>query len=224
METRFIGRTSYEEGLRLQETAWRDLREGHGGPCIFGFEFDPVITMGLRAKESQDLNQSTEFYRSHGLRVIRTDRGGQSTYHGPGQLVIYPVVRLRDHGLGVRQWVLLLAAVTRECLAEIGVQSVWDECRPGIYTSRGKLVSIGLRVRQGISQHGLALNIEGSLEGFQWIRACGQQSQWDTLGAQGIRTDLLSVFELWSRKLEAALTVDKVAVLSEECGLYSSRS
>ena len=107
------------------------------------------------------------------IPVIQVDRGGQVTYHGPGQWVIYLLVNLRRRGLGVRDLVDLIERSSVALLAEYGIEAAPDPAAPGVYVAGEKIASLGLRVRRGCSYHGLALNVDMDLEPFQRINPCG---------------------------------------------------
>ena len=107
------------------------------------------------------------------IPVIQVDRGGQVTYHGPGQWVIYLLVNLRRRGLGVRDLVDLIERSIVALLAEYGIEAAPDPAAPGVYVAGEKIASLGLRVRRGCSYHGLALNVDMDLEPFQRINPCG---------------------------------------------------
>jgi lipoyl(octanoyl) transferase len=107
------------------------------------------------------------------IPVVQIDRGGQVTYHGPGQLVVYPLVDLRRQGLGVRQLVVALENAVIAMAAGFGVAAVGSRDAPGVYVEGAKLASIGLRIRRGSSYHGLALNVSVDLEPFERINVCG---------------------------------------------------
>jgi len=146
---------------------------------LWFLEHPPVYTLGMNANE-------THVLRPGEVPVIRVDRGGQVTYHGPGQLVVYALVDLRRAGLGVRDMVTALERCVIDLADEFGIVA---ECRrgaPGIYVEGRKLASVGIRVRRGASYHGLALNVNLSLEPCQRINPCGyeglQMTQLSALG------------------------------------------
>lgn len=133
---------------------------------IWFLEHPPVFTLGMNASRDHVLAAGD-------IPVVQIDRGGQVTYHGPGQLVVYPLVDLRRAGLGVRDMVTALERSIIDYAAELGVTA---ECRrkaPGVYVNGRKLASIGIRVRRGASYHGVALNVSADLEPFRRINPCG---------------------------------------------------
>jgi len=107
--------------------------------------------------------------------VVQIDRGGQVTYHGPGQLVVYPLIDLRRHPLGVRELVMALENAVIAYAAELGVAAASSRTAPGVYVDGAKLASVGLRIRRGASYHGLALNVSLDLQPFERINVCGHR-------------------------------------------------
>jgi len=109
------------------------------------------------------------------IPVIKSDRGGQITYHGPGQLIAYFLIDLKRRKMGVRQLVRLLEEATIELLSDVGLQATARPGAPGVYVGDAKIAALGLRVRAGRSYHGLSLNVAMDLEPFGWINPCGFQ-------------------------------------------------
>lgn len=194
MRSVYLGLISFATAIRNQDFAWNRCREGGDG-TVLGFELEPVVTLGARATENDVLWQE-ENWISRGFSVEKVERGGQATIHNPGQLVIFPVVDIRE--IGVKKFVRLLASVTQTFLRENGCEAEWNECQPGLYTKIGKVTSIGLRVRQGIVTHGLAINVHNDLEPFRGIRVCGScETKVDRLsGAQ----PLDELFSKWNQE------------------------
>jgi len=143
------------------------------------YEHPPVFTQGLNGDPSHVLGAGD-------IPVVQIDRGGQVTYHGPGQLVVYPLVDIRRAGLGVRD---LVTALERAVIAYCATLGIEAECRknaPGVYVAGRKIASVGLRIRRGASYHGLAFNVNMDLEPFQRINPCGYAGlQMTQLAAQG---------------------------------------
>jgi lipoyl(octanoyl) transferase len=131
-------------------------------------EHDPVYTLGLAGRETHVLDAGA-------IPVVRSDRGGQVTYHGPGQAVIYLLLDLRRLGLGVRACVERMEAVTIELLAGLGIPAARRPGAPGVYVEGAKIASLGLRVRRGCSYHGIAINVDLDLEPFGRIEPCGMR-------------------------------------------------
>lgn len=159
-------------GLADYEPTWRrmqayTLERGPDSPDELWFlEHPPVFTLGM--------NGSREHVLAPGeIPVVDIDRGGQVTYHGPGQLVVYPLVDLERARLGVRQLVVALEQAVIRCVARYGIEAASRCDAPGVYVGGRKLASLGLRIRRGCSYHGLALNVDMDLEPFDRINPCG---------------------------------------------------
>jgi lipoyl(octanoyl) transferase len=154
---------------------------------LWFLEHPPVYTLGLAGRD--------EHVRTAGdIPVVRIDRGGQVTYHGPGQLVVYPLIDVRRLGLGVRALVTALDTAIVDCVAEFGVAAYPRAEAPGVYVAERKLASIGLRIRRGASYHGLALNVAMDLEPFLRIDPCGYAGLEVTdLGRLGVSTNTCEV-------------------------------
>ena len=162
---RELGRQVYEPVWRSMQ-AFTDNRTAGTPDEIWFTEHEPVFTLGL--------NTAPEHLLAPGdIPVIQIDRGGQVTYHGPGQLMIYPLIDLRRAGLGVRDLVTALEQSVVELAAEYGIEAESRCDAPGVYVDGVKLASIGLRIRRGASFHGMALNVDADLEPFSRINPCG---------------------------------------------------
>jgi lipoyl(octanoyl) transferase len=162
---RNLGRVDYEPTWRAMQ-AFTDERTPETPDEIWFLEHPPVFTLGMNAKPEHVLAPGD-------IPVVQIDRGGQVTYHGPGQLVVYPLIDLRRAGLGVRDLVTALEKSVIHYVAELGVAA---ECRrnaPGVYVSDRKLASVGIRIRRGSSYHGIALNVSLDMEPFSRINPCG---------------------------------------------------
>jgi lipoyl(octanoyl) transferase len=162
---RRLGQVPYEPTWRAMQR-FTDERTGDTPDEIWFLEHPPVFTLGMSAKREHLLAPAE-------IPVVPIDRGGQVTYHGPGQLVIYPLIDLRRLDMGVRELVTALEQAVIDYAAELGIRA---ECRrdaPGVYVGAAKLASIGLRIRRGASYHGLALNVCMDLEPFSRINPCG---------------------------------------------------
>jgi lipoyl(octanoyl) transferase len=127
----------------------------------------PVYTIGLAGRAEHLPKRET------GIPVIKVDRGGQITYHGPGQLVVYTLLDLRRMGIGVRELVRRLEASVIDLLAGYGISARGNEVAPGVYVGEAKVAALGLRVRNGCCYHGLAVNIDMGLQPFLEIDPCG---------------------------------------------------
>jgi lipoyl(octanoyl) transferase len=159
-----------------------DERDADTDDEIWLLQHPPVFTLGMAADPSHVLAAGD-------IPVVQTDRGGQVTYHGPGQLVLYTLFDLRRNGLGVRDLVMRLERAVIELVGAHGVQAVGRRDAPGVYVGGRKLASIGMRIRRGASYHGLALNVDMDLSPFARINPCGmagmQVTQLADLGVPG---------------------------------------
>lgn len=135
-------------------------------------EHPPVYTLG-RCGRIDSILRSREEISAAGIDIIQTERGGDITYHGPGQLVVYPVVNLKRRKLSVTDFVVMLEEIMLQSTADAGVRATRDDRNRGVWVGDNKIGSIGLRIRHGISFHGLALNVNLSLDPFTWIQPCG---------------------------------------------------
>jgi lipoyl(octanoyl) transferase len=162
---KYLGLVPYEPTWRAMQR-FTDEREADTPDEIWMVEHPPVFTLGLNASREHLLAPGC-------IPVVQIDRGGQVTYHGPGQLVIYPLINLRRHVLAVRQLVVALENAIIGYAAALGIVATGSRDAPGVYVDGAKLASIGLRIRRGGSYHGVALNVSVDLEPFERINVCG---------------------------------------------------
>jgi lipoyl(octanoyl) transferase len=162
---RYLGLVPYEPTWRAMQR-FTDERDASTRDEIWLLEHPPVFTLGLNASR-EHLKQTGD------IPVVQIDRGGQVTYHGPGQLLIYPLLDLRRGSLGVRDLVVALENSVIDYAAELGIAAHGSRAAPGVYVGEAKLASVGLRVRRGASYHGMALNVSLDPEPFQRINVCG---------------------------------------------------
>jgi len=159
------GRQDYEPLWRAMQR-FTDVRTADTADEIWWVEHPPVFTVGMNGKPEHLLAPGN-------IPVVHIDRGGQVTYHGPGQIVIYPLLDLRRLGLGVRELVSGLEQAVIAVLAGYGIDAVGRRDAPGVYVSGAKIAALGLRVRRGCCYHGLSLNVAMNLEPFGRINPCG---------------------------------------------------
>jgi lipoyl(octanoyl) transferase len=167
-----LGTLEYREALALQEQVREARQRGAVPDVLLTLEHWPVYTRGRRSG-SDELPMGEEWYRLQGIDVVNTDRGGKVTYHGPGQLVGYPIVGVAD----VVAYVRLLERVLEATLAQEGIVA---RGRPeegpeytGVWVEDRKIASIGVHVARGVTTHGFAVNVENDLQPFNWIVPCG---------------------------------------------------
>jgi lipoyl(octanoyl) transferase len=198
---RWLGRAEYEP-------TWRAMQR-HVDACgpmtpdeLWFLEHPPVFTMGMNARAEHLLAPGD-------IPVVNIDRGGQVTYHGPGQLVVYPLLDLTRLGLGVRELVEAIERAVAGTAAGWGIAAAGRRDAPGVYVDGRKLASIGLRIRRGHSYHGLALNVAMDLEPFRRINPCGYAGlEMIQLADLGAPSDLRAVAAALAPRLLAELGLD----------------
>ena len=171
---------AYRDAWALQERVHDDAVAG-GEEQLLLVEHAPVITMGRRPGLAMNILAAAEALERAGVEVVESDRGGDVTFHGPGQLVAYPIVRLADHRLSVGGYVRRLQEIVIATLNDLGVPSQTDPGAIGVWTcgtngaacELAKICAIGVRIRRGVSMHGLALNVTTDLRYFDLIVPCG---------------------------------------------------
>jgi lipoyl(octanoyl) transferase len=180
MILRDLGCLEYREAWARQEQA-HDQVAGDGEEQLLLVEHPPVITFGRRPGGEKHLLASRDRLRELGIDLVESDRGGEVTFHGPGQIVAYPIVRLIDHGLSVGAYVRRLEDIVISTLAKFGIAGRKDDSAIGVWVQDGdslaKICALGVRIRKGISLHGIALNVETDLAFFQLIIPCGLASR-----------------------------------------------
>jgi len=175
----WLGRITYRDAWAVQKDLVARRADGAVGDRILLLEHDPVLTLGRQADDAHVLASPREL-RRRGIEVIRVERGGEVTYHGPGQLVAYPIIRLGDRSLMVRPLVEALEAAMIETCARLGVEAIRRDGHPGCWIDGGpgrphrKIGALGLRIERGVSYHGIALNIAPDLRDFDLIDPCGE--------------------------------------------------
>jgi len=160
-----LGRVDYEPTWRRMQR-FTDGRNPGTADELWLVEHPPVFTLGQNGRREHLLHPDD-------IPVIDVDRGGQVTYHGPGQVVAYPLVDLRRRRIGVRRMVSVLEETVISLLADLGISARARSDAPGVYVDDAKIAALGLRVRRGCSYHGLAFNVDMDLEPFQRINPCG---------------------------------------------------
>ena len=164
---RFPGLQPYEPMWRAMQ-AFTDARDAQTPDELWVVEHEPVFTLGQAGKWEHVLMPGA-------IPVVPVDRGGQVTYHGPGQIVAYPLIDLRRAGIGVREFVRRIEQTIIDTLAEWNIIAVRRDGAPGVYVGPAKVAALGLRVRRGCTFHGLAFNVDMDLEPFARINPCGFQ-------------------------------------------------
>jgi lipoyl(octanoyl) transferase len=166
-QSEFLGRIDFEKAFQKQEELWLKSKTKNLN-FILGLEHPAVITLGRRA-EHEEINPSNQ------IPIIKASRGGLATLHSEGQLVIYPIINIRKLNLGVSDYVDLLLRTTQKVFTDLGLETFIDDKNIGLYTKNGKIAFCGLQIKNGISLHGLSINISNDLNLFKNIRSCGYQ-------------------------------------------------
>ena len=167
-----LGVTDYMEGWELQKRLAEQVKEDSTAGWLLLLEHPHTYTFG-RAGNAENLRLTDQELAEIGAKVYWIDRGGDVTYHGPGQLVGYPIVDLHRWNEGPRWFVAALEAALIEALAVFGVRAETVEGRPGVWAGNEKLAAIGLHISQGVTTHGFALNVDTDLTYFDSIVSCG---------------------------------------------------
>jgi lipoyl(octanoyl) transferase len=171
-----LGMTPYRDAWAHQERVHAEVLAG-GRERLLLLEHPPVITTGRRPGQGKNILQTGDALTARGVEMVESDRGGDVTFHGPGQLIAYPILRLVDHGFTVSGYVHFLEDVIATALRTCGIAGEKDPCAIGVWTRDGdelaKIAAIGVRIRRGVTLHGLALNVTTDLNFFDLIVPCG---------------------------------------------------
>jgi lipoyl(octanoyl) transferase len=234
------GTVPYEQARAAQQRLQEERQREEIPDLLLLLEHPPVYTRGRRSTP-EELPMGAEWYELQGIEVRDTDRGGRVTYHGPGQLVAYPIVSLRPYGDDVHEYVRRLERVTIEALAEHGVQAGPIEGLTGVWT-RGrraeippssweigpptpgeprKVGSIGVHVSRGVTTHGLAVNVSNDLQPFEWVVPCGIEGcQVTSLSRElGAEQDLAAFADTVAARFGAVYDREPVATDPADLGL-----
>ena len=179
MRWAFLGRVGYSEALDLQATLRARVREGEPDTLLL-LEHPRVITLGRSARGTSNVLVSEEERQRRGVDLVHVSRGGDVTYHGPGQLVGYPIRRI---GRKVRRHVQGMAGAVVRLLSELGIASWWQDGHPGVWTEQGKIAAVGVDARGGVTSHGFALNVHPVLSDFEMIVPCGLHAPCTSIAA-----------------------------------------
>lgn len=168
-----LGMLDYQSAWQTQLQVHEQVLNG-AEEAICLVEHLPVITLGRRAQESlKHLTASREYLHELGVELVESDRGGDITFHGPGQLVVYPIVRLSDHRLSVGGYVKCLEKAVLRTVKHFGIEGYLEPGAIGVWTRKGKICALGVRIKRGVSMHGIALNVTTDLKWFELIVPCG---------------------------------------------------
>jgi lipoyl(octanoyl) transferase len=168
-----VGQVRYEDARLAQKRLEAARQAGEVPDLLLLLEHPPTYTKGRRSTPDE-LPMGEEWYRMQGIEVCETDRGGRVTYHGPGQLVAYPIVSLRPYGNDVHGYLRRMERLIVAALAEWEVHAEIVDGLTGVWTpERRKIASIGVHVSRGVTTHGFAINVNNDLQPFEWIVPCG---------------------------------------------------
>ena len=182
---------------RLRERAGQ-VADGMAHEIVWSCEHEPVYTTGRRGVDNRVVMELP-------APLLHVDRGGETTFHGPGQLMLYPVISLRQRGLGVRQYVALLEQSCIDLLADFGI-SAGRRCGfPGVWTAGGKVAALGVRVVHGVAYHGMALNVAVEPHWFAAINPCGTGMSAVNAGELAQLPEMAQLADGWMRKFAALL-------------------
>ncbi len=186
---RRLGRQAYEATWTSMKV-FTDTRDKEAPDELWLLEHPPVYTLGQAGREEHILDAGA-------IEVVRTDRGGQVTYHGPGQLVGYVLIDIKRRGLGIRHLVCGIEDSLTAVLESLGIEAASDATAHGVYVGQRKIAALGLRVRKGCTYHGFALNVDMDLGPFAHIDPCGYKGQQVTdLAAEGVSTTATAIEDL----------------------------
>lgn len=166
------GLIDYDDAFELQKRLHGRVADGTLPNQLLLLEHPHIYTLGRRAKTS-DILATDEFLSKEGVTVHRTDRGGEVTYHGPGQLVAYPIVNIKRWGGGPLKYVRALEQTVIATLDEIGIVANSQDCPTGVWVNDAKIAAIGVRISRGTTTHGVSLNVDPNLSFFDHIVPCG---------------------------------------------------
>jgi lipoate-protein ligase B len=168
-----LGRIEYNAALAVQRAAHERRVGGEIPDLVLTAEHDPVFTVG-RGGSLRDLLASPEALHRESIPVHRAERGGGITYHGPGQVVAYPILHLKERGLDLHRYIHLLEEAALRVAGGLGIAAQRRDGHPGVWVGARKLASIGVHVRRWVTRHGVALNVAVRREHFAMIRPCGE--------------------------------------------------
>ena len=166
----YLGRVDYGEALALQLELREAVLARRCPDTLLLLEHPPVITLGRSARAQENVLVTEQDRKQRGVALFRVSRGGDVTYHGPGQLVGYPIRRV---GRRVRQHVEGMALAVGDVLRQLQIESFWEDRRPGVWTCKGKIAAVGVDARGGVTLHGFSLNVSPALDHFGMIVPCG---------------------------------------------------
>ena len=198
---RDLGRMRYTDALQIQQEIAAERKHGLGTDHLLFVEHPHVVTIG-RNGHDENVLASDDVLRATGIELHYSDRGGDVTYHGPGQLVAYPIMDLRDWKRDVGAFVRGVEQVLIQSLAEFGIRARRIPALPGVWVGEeapAKIAAIGVHLSRWVSTHGWALNVATDLKYFQYIVPCGLQKPVTSMAALGVRAEMAPVKDSLAR-------------------------
>jgi lipoyl(octanoyl) transferase len=183
-----LGRMSYREAFEIQSKIASERKQGSGVDHLLFVEHPHVITIGRNGHE-ENLLAPADTLRRAGIELYESDRGGDVTYHGPGQIVAYPIMDLREWKRDVGAFVRAIEQVLIDTLADFGIAANRIAGLTGVWTDQGKIAAIGVHLSRWVSTHGWALNVSTDLQYFQYIVPCGLARPVTSMAALGVQAD-----------------------------------
>jgi len=212
------GLLKYGEAFQRQLELVEARITGESPDRLVLVEHPPVVTLG-RSSGAEDLRITEDALREKGIELCRVDRGGRATYHGPGQLVIYPIIKLKNNDL--HDYIRRLQRVVTAVIRTWGLNPIMHSDQPGLWVGSGKIASVGIAVRKWVTYHGVALNVQSDEDAFRWIHPCGntqtrmtslQQELDRPVGLNTVKTKFVKAFKT---HFEYATSTEKIATLSK---------
>ena len=215
-----LGRVPYAEALELQRSIARDRISGAiSQDVLLLMEHPPVVTLGRSSKE-KNLTASPEFLQSRGVELFEVERGGDVTFHGPGQLVGYPIIDLKRHRQDLHWYLRSIEQALIDSLADYGIQGERNTAYTGVWTRGKKIASIGVHARDWVTWHGFALNVTTELSYFNLIVPCGIDGVVMTSIARELGVEKVSARDVTERvTAKFAATFDLTAVVTSRAAL-----
>ena len=215
-----LGLIDYSSAVTLQRDLHQRVVNGELPALLLLLQHPHVYTLGRRGAES-DILVSNDALTELGAEVYYTDRGGEATYHGPGQLVGYPILDLRAAGLGPLAYVRALERVIVSTLADLGIHATSEDRPTGVWVDDAKIAAIGVRVSRGVTMHGFALNVNPDLSYFNHIVPCGMPGASVTsIAEQGVASDINDVIgdlaNHFAHHLDLSIRQTTLQALTEE--------
>jgi len=192
-----LGKADYGDVLTLQRALHARRYAGKLGDLLLSVEHNPVFTLG-RSGSRDHILVPTDVLEGQGISIYEIERGGDITYHGPGQLVVYPILDLREYGKNIHRFVWWLEEAMIRALSDWAISSARKEGFPGVWVGERKIASVGVYVKNWVTYHGLALNVSVNQEHFRMIRPCG------------LSVDTVSINDVCDSKVDVATAGMKV--------------